>query len=234
MDANDYALAHGVQRTRLALESWSERPIPVLSSWVLGGALIGMLLLASVIAVASIVSPDLGFTYLPAQPHGAGVEAMIHTVANNSLVLALHAVACIAGFIAGSTLPLSAERRSGISRLVHEKARPIAFTWVVSVTLFSLVTQAYALGVIGSTLAWNAGISAPILVLTVLPHALIELTAVFLPLAAWTIASRRDEWDQLLAATVVTVTMAIPMLFVAAAWEVHVWPQILDSLSPVV
>ena len=69
--------------------------------------------------------------------------------------------------------------------------------------------------------------------LTVLPHALLELTAVFLPLAAWTIASRRDEWDQLLAATAVTVTIAIPMLIASAAWEVHVWPHLLRAASPV-
>jgi hypothetical protein len=229
MEANDYALAHGIQRTRLALDTWSEKPLPVLGSWLLGGALVSLLLLSCVVGVASIVSPDLGFSYLPAQAHGIDVEAMVQTLAQNSLVLALHAVACIAGFIAGSTLPLSAERRSGISRVIHEKARPIAFTWVVSVTLFSLITQAYALGVIGSTLAWNVGISPAALVLTVLPHALLELTAVFLPLAAWTIASRRDEWDQLLAATLVTVSMAIPMLMVSAAWEIHVWPLMLRA-----
>ena len=68
--------------------------------------------------------------------------------------------------------------------------------------------------------------------LTALPHALLELTAVFLPLAAWTIASRKGEWDQLLAATVVTVAIAIPMLLVAATWEVYVWPHILPAVAP--
>jgi uncharacterized membrane protein SpoIIM required for sporulation len=57
------------------------------------------------------------------------------------------------------------------------------------------------------------------------------LTALFLPLAAWLIASRRGEWNQLLAATVVTVLIAIPMLVTAAAIEVYVWPHILDALS---
>ena len=66
------------------------------------------------------------------------------------------------------------------------------------------------------------------------PHALLELTAVFLPLAAWTIASRRDEWDQLLAATFVTVAVAIPMLLISATWEVYVWPYILRAASPVI
>ena len=157
---------------------------------------------------------------------------ILEVMGRNSLVLALHAFACIAGFIAGSSLPLSAARRSGISRIVHEKARPIAFAWVIGVTSFSLITQAFALGLTGSTLAHSLSIAPGLLVLTALPHALLELTAVFLPLAAWTLASRRDEWDQLLAATLVTVTMAIPMLLVSATWEVHVWPYLLQAASP--
>ena len=67
--------------------------------------------------------------------------------------------------------------------------------------------------------------------MVLLPHALIELTALFLPLAAWIIASRRGEWDQLLAATVVTVSIALPMLVVAALIEVYVSPHVLALLS---
>ena len=65
-----------------------------------------------------------------------------------------------------------------------------------------------------------------------LPHALPELTALFLPLAAWLIASRRGEWNQLLAATFITVILAIPVLVMAAMIEVYVWPEILRELSP--
>ena len=36
-----------------------------------------------------------------------------------------------------------------------------------------------------------------------------------------------------LAATAVTVTIAIPMLIASAAWEVHVWPHLLRAASPV-
>jgi uncharacterized membrane protein SpoIIM required for sporulation len=66
----------------------------------------------------------------------------------------------------------------------------------------------------------------------VLPHALPELTALFLPLAAWLIASRRGEWSQLLAATLITVLLAIPVLIAAAAIEVYLWPRILEAASP--
>src|SRR6476661_4481261 len=196
MDANQYVFVHGMRRTRTVLERWGENPWPVLGTWFTGAFLISLGLLAAVIVVGSILTPDYGFHYTPTIPQGADMDRMLAVLFRNSLVLALHAFACIAGFIAGATLPLSAARRTGISRVIHEKARPIAFGWVIAVTCFSLCTQAGALGLIGST-----------------------------------IASRRGEWDQLLAATMVTVAIAIPMLIVAAAWEVHIWPYILRAAA---
>jgi hypothetical protein len=231
MDANQYVFLHGMRRTRSVLAGWEEDPWPIIRTWLLGAVLIALGLLAAVTVAASLMRPDYGFHYGPTVPGGPTPERVLGVLGRNSLVLALHAAACVAGFIAGAALPLSTARRSGLSRLVHEKARPIAFAWVIGVTCFSLFTQTIALGLVGSTIAWDVGISVPLLVLTALPHALLELTAVFLPLAAWTIASRKGEWDQLLAATVVTVAIAIPMLLVAATWEVYVWPHILAAVA---
>jgi uncharacterized membrane protein SpoIIM required for sporulation len=70
-----------------------------------------------------------------------------------------------------------------------------------------------------------------VLLLGVLPHAIPELIALFLPLAAWIIASRRGEWEQLLAATVVTVAVAVPVLVVAAFIEVYVSPHLFVALT---
>jgi uncharacterized membrane protein SpoIIM required for sporulation len=131
-------------------------------------------------------------------------------------------------------MPIAAAQRSGISRWIHVKAGELAILFVCAVTLFSLLTQALYLGFQGSTIAYQLHLSIATLLLSVLPHALIELTALFLPLAAWLIASRRGEWNQLLAATLVTVLIAIPALVVAATIEVYVWPHILEALSPVV
>ena len=58
-----------------------------------------------------------------------------------------------------------------------------------------------------------------------------ELIALFLPLAAWMIASRRGDWHQLLAATFVTVAIAVPMLLAAAAVETWLSPQLLLGLA---
>jgi uncharacterized membrane protein SpoIIM required for sporulation len=74
-------------------------------------------------------------------------------------------------------------------------------------------------------------VSPGLLLLSVLPHAIPELIALFLPLAAWIIASRRGEWEQLLAATVVTVAIALPVLVVAAFIEVYVSPHLFTTLT---
>ena len=54
--------------------------------------------------------------------------------------------------------------------------------------------------------------------------------ALFLPLAAWIVASRRGDWDQLLAATFVTSALALPVLVLAAVWEVYGAPHIVTAL----
>jgi len=232
MNANEYVFVHGMRQTRSILERWGENPWPVLRSWLLGSCLIALGLLTAVMVAASVMTPDFGFHYGPTIGKGPSPQLVVEVLGRNSLVLAFHAFACIAGFIAGATLPLSAARKTGLSRIIHEKARPIAFAWVITATCFSIAVQTVGLGLVGSTIAWDEHISVPLLMLTALPHALLELTAVFLPLAAWTIASRKGDWDQLLAATMVTVAFAIPMLIVAATWEVYVWPHILAAASP--
>ena len=156
---------------------------------------------------------------------------MAHVIERNALVLALHAMACVAGFIAGSSLPLEAQLRSGAWRWIHEKAGPLAIAFVVGATAFSLVTQAYALGNGAASLAAKLDIGPGLLLLGLLPHALPELVALFLPLAAWIIASRQKDWHELLAATVVTVLLAAPVLVAAAFVEVYVSPGLLRLLA---
>ena len=77
----------------------------------------------------------------------------------------------------------------------------------------------------------DLGISPLTLVLGILPHALPELFALFLPLAAWTLASRGKRWEELLAATFVTTGIAIPILLLAGAVEVFVSPHLLLALG---
>ena len=231
MDVSAYAFAHGVRHTRSTLRTWQRSPATVLGRWLLGSGVAAGGLLTAVLAVAYI---DGGYqqviTLQPPFAVGDGGD-VLHVLRSNALVLALHAMACIAGFIAGSSLPLQAEHHHGVSRWIHEHGGRIAIGFVVAATTFSLSVQAY---LIGHTLAGVANflrVSPALLLLGVLPHAIPELTALFLPLAAWIIASRRGEWEQLLAATFVTVAIAIPLLVVAAMIEVYVSPHLFTLLT---
>lgn len=231
--ANQHVFSHGMQDTRETLESWSRRPGQVLGTWVVLSFAVALTLLAAVWVVSGLLTPDLTPVHLPGLTSPSEPADLLPILWRNSLVLALHATACVAGFIAGASMPIAAAQRTGFSRWVHVKAGELAILFVCAVTLFSLCTQALYLGFQGSTLAYQLHITRFELILTVLPHAIPELTALFLPLAAWLVASRRGEWNQLLAATLVTVLLAIPTLVLAATIEVYVWPDLLRDLSSV-
>jgi hypothetical protein len=231
VSVNDLVLVQGMHDTKLALRRWNEAPGAVLAPWCLLSAAIAVALLFATYAVAKFTTPDHTRYLIPGYNVDATFGDYVHVLIRNSLVLALHALACIAGFMAGSSLPLSASQRRGLDRWVHEKAGPLAIGFVVCATLFSLCTQAYIIGGEASALAGQIGTTPGKLMLVRLPHAVPELFALFLPLAAWMIASRRDDWHELLAATVVTVTIAVPIVLASAAVEVWLSPRLLFGLS---
>ena len=231
MDPAQLALVQGMRDTRATLRRWNGARLRVLGPWVLGGLTIAFILLLAVWGIATAVKPDLSTTLLPGLNLRVDKEQVGRILFRNSLVLTLHALACVAGFIAGSSLPMQAEHHSGWWKTVHDKAGPLAIAFVSAATLFSLVTQAWALGRTASDLALQLDVSTGVLMLTLLPHALVELTALFIPLAAWLIASRRDQWHELLAATFATVAMAVPALLFAAWLEVTLWPELLRLAS---
>ena len=231
MNVNDLVLVQGMDDTKRALRRWNSAPGQVLVPWLALSVAIACGLLFSVYTVAKIARPDVTPLWVPGLYSEPDWGDYGHVLLRNGLVLALHALACVAGFMAGSSLPLSASKRSGLSRWVHAKAGPAAIAFVVAATTFSLTTQAYIIGHDASTLANQAGVGPGTLIVSLLPHALLELTALFLPLAAWLIASRRNRWDELLAATFVTVAIAVPVLLGAAAIELHVSPDLLRALA---
>lgn len=230
MDASAYALVHGVRSTRETLAVWQRGPWPVLRGWLAAslGAACMLLIAIWLISLFTHVGKPSVLIRPPLVTGHAGDVARI--LEHNLLVLTLHAMACVAGFIAGSSLPLQAPYRTGLSRRVHESGRRVAITFVVCATVFSLSLQAYAIGTSAAQVARLLRASTALLLLGLLPHAVPELVALFLPLAAWIIASRRGEWDQLLAATIVTVAVALPILVITAEWEVYVAPHLLGSL----
>lgn len=232
MDSSNYAFVQGVRDTRGALGRWNEDPWSVLRGWLAGAAVVTVGLLGSVWLIGVLATPDLSSSgsYLPGFNAPAGIADVGHVLYRNSLVLALHSLACVAGFIAGSSLPAQAEGRGRLTRRLHDHIGRASIIFVICATTFSLVTQALTIGQAASSLAADNDMAVGVLLLGLLPHAIPELMALFLPLAAWIVASRRGDWDELLAATFVTTALAVPVIVVAAFVEVYVSPHLLLAL----
>ncbi len=231
MNVGDLTLVRGMDDTRAALRRWSARPGPVIGDWAARSFAVAVGLLIAVYVIASLSPPDPTPLLLPGitrPPTSADLGPILF---RNSLVLALHAFACVAGFLAGASLPQEAARYSGIWKAVHDWAGTLAIWFVVLATGFSLFTQAFALGAGTSSVAAQLGTIPGILLIGLLPHALPELTALFLPLAAWLVASRRGQWNELLAATFVTVGVAAPVLVAAAFVETYFSPHLIQALT---
>src|SRR5689334_23475499 len=121
------ALVRGWDDTRATLRRWRRRPLATLGRWALGSLAVAVALLAATWVVAVLSVPDpLVFSRT-----GTGEWSDFGFILyRNGLVLALHAMACVAGFIAGSSLPIVAEGHSGWWRRVHDRAGRIAMAFV--------------------------------------------------------------------------------------------------------
>ncbi len=225
--ADNLVLVRGMKDTRATLSRWNGEPWPVLRGWIGRSAYVTALLLLTVVIISTLSAPDPTPIILPGLNSPASLDAVLEVLRRNSLVLALHSFACLAGFIAGSSMPLEAQRYSPRWARLHDHVGTFAIGFVVLATTFSLVTQAYLLGNAASTLANQGHMEPYLLLIGILPHAIPELIALFLPLAAWLIASRRGAWHELLAATFATTALAVPVLVIAAFVEVYVSPHVI-------
>jgi hypothetical protein len=228
--AEDYVLVQGIRDTRETLAGWHHDRWRILIPWFAGAFGIAVVLLSAVWVVAKLSTPDPSPIGMAGVTHASTLNDAGPILYRNSLVLALHAMACVAGFIAGSSLPQVSASKTGIWKRVHDTAGPAAITFVAAATTFSLSTQAYALGARTADLSYHLGLPDWQLLLTLTPHAIPELVALFIPLSAWLIASRRDNWHHLLAATFVTVAIAVPMLLAACAIELWLSPKLLLAI----
>src|SRR3954453_5623484 len=115
----DYVVVQGLRDTRATFAMWHADKWRVLGPWFAGALAISILLLVAVLVVARLVTPDPSAISIIGVTHNADWARDAWPILyRNSLVLALHAMACVAGFIAGSSLPMVAESKTGIWRKV--------------------------------------------------------------------------------------------------------------------
>jgi hypothetical protein len=185
--------------------------------WALASLVCAAGLLALTYVVGMRATPD-------PTPPGSPFGSMSHIMKRNLMVLALHSCSCIGIYIARVTLPEDiAYSDSAAVRWLGTWGARLSIAFVPFATLFSIGTQALVNGEKLSTLAMHLMIPVRDLLMTVLPHALPELVAVFLPLGALLVLTRAGHWDQLIAATFVTTVIALPIIYFAARIEANDW-----------
>lgn len=138
----------------------------------------------------------------------------------NLLVLLLYATCGLTGW--GIQRWRSATARAG--RANTDRAPRFAMAMVVVLLLLVAYRQGAVLGHGLSGFANYFYVPTWRLWLSVLPHALPELTAILLPVAAWLYASRKGEQRNLPALIAAAVLAALPLLVAAALIEVYVSP----------
>ena len=145
MDSSAYAFTYGVRRTRGTPRAWQQGRWRILRRWA---AAPRSRRLGCWQRCWSLRALQRRLRTIPPEPPFAvgNLADVAGILGHNLLALALHAMACVAGFIAGSSLPLQADSHHGFSRWVHQHGGRIAIAFVVCATTFSLSAQAYLLG----------------------------------------------------------------------------------------
>src|SRR3954452_4876851 len=126
----DYVVVQGLRDTRATFAMWHADKWRVLVPWFAGAVGIAVLLLGAVWVVAKLVTPDPSPIGLAGVTHDSTLNDAWPILYRSSLVLALHAMACVAGFVAGSSFPLVADSKPGNCRKVDAAPGPAAIVFV--------------------------------------------------------------------------------------------------------
>lgn len=222
------AVVRGWPAARATLRAWRTRPLAVFAPWIAISFAIALILLGLVWLVGASSSADptrLDLRQL-LEVQDSWLRDAWHLFRANMLVLALHAMACLAGFIVHLALTDPVEEEYPRVAALSRGLAIIAVGFVPLATVLSISTQAWVLGSRASTLADQLHLPVPTVLWTTVAHSLPELTAVFLPLAASLyLIIARGRPDQLLAATVASVIVAIPVIAASAVVETRTWPD---------
>jgi hypothetical protein len=224
-DPERVAFEAGMADVRASFARWNRNVGAVVRVWMGTSLLVGLALLVTTWIVSTQV--DAGGAFNPTFTHEESFRHALHLFARNALVLAMHSLICVAGYMALNSMPILAANYTGWKRRIHLAAGPIAIAFVTVVTIGSFALQAWSLGSAAPAVAAAYGYETWELLLRVAPHALPELTAVFLPLGAWLVLAAQRQRSELLAASVLATSLAIPILVIATILEEWLAPRLL-------
>src|SRR3954447_161958 len=192
----------GAAWTRALFASWAQRPLPILRPWALGSLAIGMALLAAALVIAVQSGPGTPYTPVFADST-AGAADVGRIFLRNSGVLLLQVLVCAGVYLC----PRPGEK---------QRSRAWGLGTILGLSAYSLMSQAWRLGHDLASAAHTLAMSPAELTLRLSLHAVPELTALFLPLAACLALARRRRTEDLAAAALLTSIVALPVVLFAA------------------
>jgi len=105
----------------------------------------------------------------------------------------------------------------------------MALAYAFTATLASVAIQTTGLGFVLADISAYSGLSPLELGLLLLPHAPLELTAVFLPLAVFLIQAKRKQLHPLNIYSWQSLLLALPLIMIAALIEITVTPMLVTD-----
>jgi len=199
--------------------------------WLTVSFLISSIMLVAVTGLAQFASPT-DYTFSSNLLNRNGTLDIAWTIFTPYLlVLAIHLAACTIGIIVGDSNEVQ-EKPKRKSRYLIDRKLPDwmargALLYGLGATLTSVAIQTLFLSRLLASLSASINVSPWKLSLLVLPHALLELTGLFLPLALFLIQAQRQDLRSLRAYTIQVAVIAIPMVFAAALIEAFLTPQLI-------
>ena len=152
-----------------------------------------------------------------------GLSDVLRIFSNNFLVLTLYAMVGVAVIV------LRRADAHGGGRH-HRAVVRAAGMLVAAIVLVAAIRQAYVLGRMLAEYSGYLGESPIRMGLALVPHAAVELSAMFLPLGA-ILVERRSSEEVMRRALAVAVAIAVPLLMLAAATEVYVSPSVMRAVN---
>jgi hypothetical protein len=160
-------------------------------------------------------------------------EDFLRVLGRNALVLAIHFLACYVGALIGR--PHRPSVRFGpVGRALNCELPPwagrLALLYALAATLTSVGVQATGLGLVLSDMSAATGLSHAEMLALTLPHAVPELLGVFTPLGLFLIAARSGQLRELALWSWQSLTVAVPLIVIAAFIETYVSPGLIHAV----
>lgn len=192
------------------------------------GISIVMLMIVAITAALLPSFPGTGSNYAITLENPQ-TELVKSIIIGNSLVLALHFFAAYIGVLVSKSRDKKNLKPVSRFQELPSWVAKGALIYALAATAFSVVLQATSIGFVARETADALSISVPELMISLLPHAVLELTGIFLPLGLFLVQAKRKALENIAPWILTSLVLGFAMIVVAAYIEVFLTRHLILS-----